>query len=229
MDQQLYTKAVWFISSLDKRYAINKGVGKCRRSLSADARRDCSNRVSGRSPASLIAHSLTHLPYLICQQGERSFLFLFLWLEEPHSEQGRDRPEQGNADKHDARCDRPALYGYRIIVAKPAVEMVTTVHQRASDAVRMLPPAGASTTRIAMLPKKIVSMTTRTADKKTLWDRCRRTIAPRSRIERTPRRTRSRRATLAARPQRRAKTDGMLERRSSQPQVRKYRSRFSAR
>ena len=27
VDQQLYSQAVWFISSLDKRYAINKGVG----------------------------------------------------------------------------------------------------------------------------------------------------------------------------------------------------------
>ena len=27
MDQQLYTQAVWFIQRLDKRYAINKGVG----------------------------------------------------------------------------------------------------------------------------------------------------------------------------------------------------------
>ncbi len=27
MDQQLYSQAVWFISRLDKRYAINKGVG----------------------------------------------------------------------------------------------------------------------------------------------------------------------------------------------------------
>ena len=27
MDQQLYSQAVWFIQRLDKRYAINKGVG----------------------------------------------------------------------------------------------------------------------------------------------------------------------------------------------------------